>query len=137
MRKDFRVVEAVPESQPELPEFTVQIVREGEIEEQQFDWPAITRDWWQMWSEHPLSKEFTASDWSFLLDTARIHAAYWSGDLKLGAELRQRVVQFGATPEARARLRITFAAANEAEKDSSQPKRSGAREKFGGLSAVG
>jgi hypothetical protein len=68
-----------------------------------------------MWAEHPIAETFTDSDWSFLLDTALLHGAYWTGDLKLGAELRQRVAKFGATPEDRARLRISFAVATKSE----------------------
>jgi hypothetical protein len=68
-----------------------------------------------MWNESPLSAEFTQTDWDFLLDTALLHARFWQGDPKMAAELRLRVAKFGATPEDRARLRITFAQADEAE----------------------
>jgi hypothetical protein len=49
---------------------------------------------------------FTETDWSFLIDTAVLHAEYWLGDLGVAGELRLRVAKFGATPEDRARLRI-------------------------------
>lgn len=95
-----RVMVGVVVPQPELP---------GD------DWPEVTRDWWAMWGESVLSDEFTATDWSELADTAKIHAAFWGGKLQVAAELRQRVAKFGATPEDRARLRIQFAQADEAD----------------------
>jgi hypothetical protein len=49
----------------------------------------------------------TDTDWDFLLDTALLHARYWEGDEKVAAELRLRVAKFGATPEDRARLRMS------------------------------
>ncbi|MFC0420147.1 hypothetical protein ACFFHP_06245 [Glutamicibacter ardleyensis] len=101
--------------QPDLPDFDVQIEIDGEMTYQSFDWPARTREWWQMWADSPLSKEFTSTDWSELMDTALLHAKFWSGDTKLAGELRLRVAKFGATPEDRARLKIQFAAADEAE----------------------
>ena len=68
-----------------------------------------------MWAESPLSTDYTDVDWEFLMDTALLHARYWKGDVRLGPELRLRVAKFGATPEDRARLRITFAVADSAE----------------------
>ena len=70
-----------------------------------------------MWRESPLSAEYTETDWSFLLDTAYMHALYWKGDHRVAAELRLRVAKFGATPEDRARLRIQFAVADTLEDD--------------------
>jgi hypothetical protein len=68
-----------------------------------------------MWADSPLSDDFTSTDWSELLDTARLHAAFWFGDNSVAAELRLRVAKFGATPEDRVRLRIQFAMAKNAE----------------------
>ena len=107
----LRVIVARPTEQPELP--ALMIRDDGGMVA--IDWPDITREWWDMWAGSPLSAEFTATDWSELRDTARLHALYWLGDAKLAAELRLRVAKFGATPEDRARLRIQFAAADEAE----------------------
>lgn len=112
----LRVIEASPTAQPDLPEFDVQVEVDGELVSQSFSWPTRTREWWAMWRESPLSSEFTSTDWSELLDTALLHARFWSGDTKLAPELRLRAAKFGATPEDRARLRIQFAAAEEAEK---------------------
>lgn len=128
----LRVIEADPQPQPELPPLEVE--RGGELVE--LDWPARTRDWWRMWGESPLAAEFTANDWSELLDTALLHASFWSGKTSVAAELRLRVAKFGATPEDRARLRITFAQAEEADE-----KRSGrakpAKRAYADLKVVG
>jgi hypothetical protein len=107
----LRVITADPTEQPDLPTFEVE--HDGKLTE--FVWPARTREWWTMWRDSPLSTEFTATDWSELLDAALLHARYWRGEVKLAPELRLRVAKFGATPEDRARLRITFAQADEAE----------------------
>ena len=86
-----------------------------------------------MWGESPLSADFTATDWSELLDTAVLHARYWKGDVKVAPELRLRVAKFGATPEDRARLRITFAQADEAEDRKAARDTSTARQRYSGL----
>jgi hypothetical protein len=100
-------------------------------------WPAQTVAWWSMWAESPLSSDFTDSDWTFLLDTALLHAQLWLGDTRVAAELRQRVAKFGATPEDRARLRITFAAADEADGGEPAAKPRTARATYAGLRSVG
>lgn len=105
-----------PDAQPELPPLMVQyedVV--GRTRTRRIAWPAQTKKWWQMWADSPLSDDFTATDWSELLDTARLHAEYWRGNLRFAAELRQRVAKFGATPEDRVRLRIQFAMAKNVE----------------------
>lgn len=124
----LRVVHAEPVPQPELP--TVEVEEDGKLVE--FKWPVRTREWWAMWKESPLSADFTATDWSELLDTAVLHARYWRGDVKLAGELRLRVAKFGATPEDRARLRITFAQADEAE-EKRGPAGGAARQRRGPL----
>lgn len=127
----LRVLIAEALEQPELPA-GFPIKDDGEVLE--LAWPQQTRNWWQMWKDSPLSAEFTSTDWSFLLDTAMLHAAFWQGDIKVAGELRQRVAKFGATPEDRARLRITFAAADEAEE---KPRANvSARDRYKGLKAV-
>lgn len=121
----LRVITAAPTLQPDLPEFDLQVEVDGELVSQSFSWPSRTREWWQMWADSPLSAEFTSTDWSELMDTALLHAKYWSGDHKVAGELRLRVAKFGATPEDRARLRISFAQADEAdEKRTTKPSRS-------------
>lgn len=100
-----RVISSDPTPQPPLPE----CMPDGRF------WPPATKAWWEMWGNDPLSAEFRPTDWSELLDTAVIHGRYWSGDIKLANELRLRTARFGATQEDRARLRIQYATADEAE----------------------
>lgn len=130
----LRVIAAEPVEQPELPMFDVTTEVDGELRTQRFSWPERTREWWQMWADSPLSDEFTSTDWSELLDTALLHARFWTGDTKVASELRLRVAKFGATPEDRARLRIQFAAADAA--DEKRPTVDGARQRRGPLKAV-
>ena len=105
----MRVIDAPPVEQPSLPTFEVEA--DGKLVE--FRWPARTVEWWAMWRDSPLAADFTATDWSELLDTAVLHAKFWTGgSIKYAAEIRLRVAKFGATPEDRARLRITFAQAD-------------------------
>lgn len=124
----LRVIEAEPQAQPSLPE----VVVDGEP----FEWPQITQDWWAMWGASPLSEDFTANDWFELMDTALLHAQYWSGKMSVAGELRLRVAKFGATPEDRARLRIQFAQADEADEKRTRTRPSSARERRGPLKAV-
>lgn len=79
------------------------------------DWHPQTVVWWLMWGDSPLSVDFTTTDWSYLLETALIHTAFWNGALDRGAELRLRAAKFGATPEDRARLRIQVVTADTVE----------------------
>lgn len=72
-----------------------------------FQWPAETRRWWETWRRAAQAQTFTDTDWSFLLDTAVMHAEFWLGNRALAPELRLRVAKFGATPEDRARLRMS------------------------------
>lgn len=72
-----------------------------------FEWPAATRTWWDTWRRSAQAQTFVETDWSFLLDTAVMHAEYWLGNRALAGELRLRVAKFGATPEDRARLRLS------------------------------
>lgn len=130
----LRVVPATPMSQPALPDFDVQVEVDGQLIEQKFTWPQRTREWWAMWADSPLSAEFTSTDWSELLDTALLHARLWGGDIKVAAELRLRVAKFGATPEDRARLRIQFALADEADEKRARPQAS-SRARRGPLTA--
>jgi hypothetical protein len=70
------------------------------------EWPAATKAWWDTWRKSAQASKFTETDWSFLLDTAVLHAEFWLGDRSVAAELRLRAAKFGATPEDRARLKI-------------------------------
>lgn len=125
-----------PATQPELPDFDVQIEVDGDLVSQEFVWPEATRRWWATWGDEPMAADFTATDWDFLLDTALLHAKVWgAGELKLLAELRLRVAKLGATSEDRARLRITYAAADEADQKRARPVAS-SRDRRGPLKAV-
>lgn len=99
-------------------------------------WSDRTIEWWRQWGESARSEDFTFSDWQFLLDTALIHTDVWGNfNFDRLPELRLRVSKYGATPEDRARLRITFADADE--KDAKRPaKTTPASKKFGHLKAV-
>lgn len=128
----LRVVEIQPAKKPDLPEFDVEVKRDGDMVMVPFVWPAATRDWWAMLDMHPLAGEFIETDWSYLMDTARIHAAFWLGRLDAAGELRLREAKYGFTPEDRARLRIQFAQATEAEVDTAT-KVSSARARMAGI----
>jgi hypothetical protein len=132
----LKVLQADPASQPELPAFNIKINVKGETFVREFEWPDQTQEWWAMWRDSPLSADFVANDWSELLDTALLHAAYWNGDLSVAGELRLRVGKFGATPEDRARLRIQFAKADQAETVKPPPGKA-ARSRRGPLTSAG
>lgn len=135
---DGKVIEIQPSEQPTLPTFYVTDVdEEGNSRKRKFVWPAATKRWWDMWARSPLAADFTENDWSELLDTALVHARHWQGDPKAAPELRIRAAKFGATPEDRARLRITFAQADEAdEKRRVSKPGADARGRYKGLKAV-
>lgn len=95
-------------------------------------WPAATVAWWRTWVRSPQAEHFGSTDWSFLLDTALVHARFVEGDLDRAGELRLRVAKFGATMEDRARLRMQFAAADEADARR-PPAADTARERYGDL----
>lgn len=103
----------------------------------QYEWPARTQEWFEMWRASPQADTFSSTDWDFLIDTALVHAAFWGGDLSVAGELRIRVAKFGATPEDRARLRMQFAQADEAEDRRDAKRSSSARDRRGGLTAAG
>lgn len=69
-------------------------------------WPVQTLAWWETWRGSPQAQTFTATDWDFLVDSALLHAALWSGNLSAAVELRIRAAKFGATPEDRMRLKM-------------------------------
>lgn len=100
-----------------------------------YDWGERTREWFRVWRDSPQAEHFGSTDWDFLLDTALVHAEFWAGNTAVGAELRLRVSKFGATPEDRARLRMQFAQADEA--DAKRPNTpASSRERRGTLHAL-
>lgn len=113
----YKIIEAEPAPQPNLPNLVRYVVDEfGEKRKQKFRWHPMTKKWWKMWGDSPLASSFTANDWDELLQSAILHSRYWRGDTKAAAELRIRVAKFGATPEDRTRLRISLTTAEEKEK---------------------
>lgn len=78
------------------------------------DYPYVLQ-WWDTWVRSPQADTFGSTDWQVLLETAFLVRAFYDGEYRLGAEIRQRVAKFGATPEDRARLRMQFAQADEAD----------------------
>ena len=111
---ELRVVAFTPKKQPRLPA--------------SMDWCPETKKWWKMWGDSPLAGDFSESDWAFLMDTAILHHMLWSmGDTSVLSELRIRVAKFGATPDDRARLRIQFAQADDAEDRADRKKSEGSR----------
>jgi len=127
----LHVVAIDPSKQPKLPPL--------HIAGEELDWPKATKQWWAMWGKSPLAEQFTDIDWSELALTALFHARLVMGHANAGTEYRLRVSKFGATPEDRARLRITFATADTTEAKASrnpkQPKSS--RDRIGVLKASG
>lgn len=124
---------------PDLPEFEVEVKRDGEPVMVPFVWPAATRDWWAMLDHHPLVHEFFDTDWSYLLDTALFHASFWKGNLDAGKEVRLREAKYGFTPEDRAKLRIFSAAAVEGESNAvvARAKAVSARDRYGDTKRLG
>lgn len=86
------------------------------------DWPEQTRIWWETWRSSPQAQMMTDTDWSFLLDTALLHAELWSGNGAVASELRLRVAKFGATPEDRARLRMQVGEGDEKPAGTKAPR---------------
>lgn len=91
------------------------------------DWPDATLEWWRTWRYSPQAQTFTDTDWSFLLDTAVLHMEFWDGDRSVAAELRLRAAKFGATPEDRARLKITVGDPKSKPAPRTQAKKAGER----------
>lgn len=85
------------------------------------DWPERTLAWWDTWRRSPQAQKMTTTDWDFLVDTAVLHAAFWSGNASVAGELRLRVAKFGATPEDRARLRLQIDDPDETAKAKAAP----------------
>jgi hypothetical protein len=117
-RSNERVILITPSGQPDMPD----TMPGDPTADEGTPWPRETGLWWNMWAEHPLASEFTASDWLFLKDTAVLHGRFWYGDVSVAGELRLRVAKFGATPEDRARLRVQFAVADKSEAEAAAKK---------------
>lgn len=108
---ELRVLEVSASEAPDLPPLRVPDSDTGVL--RSFDWPDQTLMWWRAWIDSPLSDDWTAVDWAFMLETAYLHAQFWMGEAKYAQELRLRMAKVGATAEDRARLRVQF---NQADK---------------------
>ena len=99
-------------------------------------WHPATIRWWDRWATSPLAETWTAVDWSELEACAVLHHEFMKKrTFTLASEIRLRMQKFGATPEDRARLRITFADA-DARDEKRTGKASPSRERYGSLRAV-
>ena len=123
----------VPGAQPELPQLTKDDPDVGQVI---VDWHPMTIQWWKVWGEAAQADTFTATDWMVLLETAYLHHQFWSGDSKVGPEIRLRVAKFGATPEDRARLRMFFADADRKDPKGASSGQPAPASPYGGLRAV-
>jgi len=133
----LRTVLVEPVLQPDLPEFDVEVrPKDGEPYMVPFVWPVATRGWWAQLGLHPLAGEFIETDWSYLMDTALIHAAFWRGRIEQASELRLREAKYGFTPEDRLRLRIQFAEVAGAEIETAKKVES-SRSRMQGISKAG
>lgn len=95
------------------------------------DWHVQTIAWWHKLRDDVLSNDYTVMDWTYLLDTAFVHNAFWHGSLDRAGELRLRMANFGATPADRARLRIQVITADEAAAKADARKNApGSRKKY-------
>jgi hypothetical protein len=123
-----------PGAQPSLPQLTRDDPDVGKVI---VEWHPMTIEWWRVWGEAAQSDSFTATDWMVLLETAYLHHQFWSGDSKVGPEIRLRVAKFGATPEDRARLRMFFADADKKDAERGVVSGPTPASPYGGLRAVG
>lgn len=77
-------------------------------------WHEQTKSWYENWRRSDLAPLFEPSDWQFLVDTALIHTAVWSGTLSVRekitymAELRRRESSLGATLLDRNQMKLEF-----------------------------
>lgn len=73
---------------------------------------------WKTWSAAPQTQHWLETDWAELELTTKLVDHFYSGEVRLAGEIRQRVGKWGATTEDRARLRMDFAkhAEEEAQK---------------------
>ncbi|MFJ8041199.1 hypothetical protein ACIRBX_11905 [Kitasatospora sp. NPDC096147] len=64
------------------------------------------RRFWRTWSTAPQTAAWAETDWMELEITTLLVDLLFQGDVKLAAEIRQRVAKWGATLEDRSRLRM-------------------------------
>lgn len=72
-------------------------------------WHPMTVQWWDTWRKSAQAMKMTDTDWQELLSTAVLHHDMWAhGNVRVAAELRQRVTRFGATVADRISLRMNL-----------------------------
>lgn len=121
-----REVSFLPVEPMELPG---DLLPEGE------EWHSATLRWWKRWCESPLAENLPEVDWSELEACAVLHHEFMrKRSFTLGSELRLRMAKWGATPEDRARLRITIADADA--KDPGAKPTGGSRARRGALHSL-
>lgn len=100
-------------------------------------WHPATLRWWRRWCESPLAANLPAVDWSELEACAVLHHEFMrKRSFTLGSELRLRMAKWGATPEDRARLRITIADADQRDGGERPSEETSARARRGRLRAL-
>lgn len=77
--------------------------------------PAATVRWWAAVSSMPHCVLWGPSDWTFAMDTARLHAAMVRGEFRYAAEVRAREKLMGTTVKARELLKIRYVDVEDAE----------------------
>lgn len=101
------------------------------------EWHPATLRWWARWCESPLAENLPEVDWSELEACAVLHHEFMrKRSFTLGSELRLRMAKWGATPEDRARLRITIADADAKDDRRAAPAGGSARERRGVLRSI-
>ncbi|OYN78898.1 hypothetical protein [Mycolicibacterium sphagni] len=72
-------------------------------------WPEATKAKWDAWRSMPHARLWTASEWSFALDSLELAAEYHrTGETRFATELRNREKVLGTTLDYRRALRIRY-----------------------------
>ena len=65
------------------------------------DWPEETEQWFEEWRDSPATDGWTDQQWSYLYDTAWLHAQLWGdGNTTVLSELHRRESYMGLSFEA-------------------------------------
>lgn len=68
------------------------------------DWPEETERWFEEWRGSPSTDGWTPQQWSFLCDTAWLHARLWGdGDTTVLGELHRREAFMGLSFDKRSK----------------------------------
>ena len=60
------------------------------------DWPEETEEWFDAWRSSPVTDGWTPQQWSYLIDTALVHAEVWgSMNVSMLGELHRREAYMG------------------------------------------